>query len=88
MMHGLVDPECPGLTDVIGQEHDKERCDKIIDPLNIAASRVPHGPDKQDSLKTLLHNLLLKKLNLRVHSWDINRNLKCRENILYKGWVE
>ena len=39
------------LTDVIREEDDKERCDQVIDPLDIAAGWMAHGPDEEHTLK-------------------------------------
>lgn len=44
------------LTNVLREEHDKERGDQVIDALHIAAGWVANGPDKQDSLKNLGKN--------------------------------
>lgn len=60
------------LTDVVGEEDDKEWGDEVVDALYVATGRVSHRPDEQHPLKTLLHNLLLKQWNLRIHSRDID----------------
>ena len=31
-----------GLTDVVGEEDDKERCDQVINALHIATGRMAH----------------------------------------------
>lgn len=41
------------LTDKLRQEDDKERCDQIIDSLDITAGGVTDSPDKEDTLKHL-----------------------------------
>lgn len=66
------------LTDVVGKKDDKERRDQVIDPLDVPTGRVSHGPDKQDTLETLLHYRLLEQWDLRVHTRNINRYLTAR----------
>ena len=41
------------LTNVVGEEDDEERGHEVVDSLNVAAGRVPHGPDEQNPLETL-----------------------------------
>ncbi len=63
------------LTDMVGEKDNKEWSDEIIDALHVATGRMPHGPDEQHSLKTLLHNLLLEEHDLRIHSRHIYGDL-------------
>lgn len=44
------------LTNILREEHNKERSDQVIDSLYIAAGWVSDGPDKQDSFKDLGKN--------------------------------
>ena len=46
-------------TDVVGEEDDEERGHEVVDSLNVAAGRVPHGPDEQNPLETLYHKQTL-----------------------------
>lgn len=41
------------LTNVLKDVDNEERRDKIIDALNVAAGRMPDGPDEQNPLKDL-----------------------------------
>lgn len=41
------------LTDILKDEDDKERCDQVVDALNVAAGWVADSPDKQDPFKYL-----------------------------------
>lgn len=41
------------LTDELGQEDDKKRCDEVVDPLDVTAGWMTDGPDKQNPLKHL-----------------------------------
>ncbi len=56
------------LTDMVREEDNKEWSDEVVDTLDVAAGRVPHGPDEQHSLETFLYYLLLKEHDLRIHS--------------------
>ncbi len=64
------------LTYIVGEEDDKEWCDKVIDALDVAAGRVSHGPDKQNTLKTFLYDLLLEQRHIWIHTRNINGNLQ------------
>ncbi len=55
------------LTDIVREEDNKEGSDEVVDALDIAASRMSHGPDEEHSLETLLNYLLLEEGDLRVH---------------------
>ena len=72
-----------GLTDIVGEKNDKERCNEVIDALDIAAGRVTHGPDEQNPLETLLHYLLLEERDVRVHARNIDGDLQTVKEAKY-----
>ena len=41
------------LTDIVWEEHYEEWSDEIVDSLDIAAGRMPHGPYEQYPLEAL-----------------------------------
>ena len=43
------------LTNIVGEEDDKERSDEVVDSLDVAAGGVTHRPDEEYSSKTLLY---------------------------------
>ena len=55
------------LTNILREEHNKERSDQVIDSLYIAAGWVSNGPDKQDSFKDLGKNEGKQVPALAVH---------------------
>ena len=63
------------LTDVVGEEDDKERGHEVVDSLNVAAGRVPHGPDEQNPLETLYHKQTLG------YSENTEQDLRIRSKI-------
>lgn len=55
------------LTNILGEEDDKERSDQVVDSLHIAAGWVSNGPDEQDSFKDLGKNEGKQVPALAVH---------------------
>lgn len=62
------------LTNVLGEEHNKERSDQVIDSLYIAAGWVSNGPDKQDSFKDLEKNEGKQVPALAVHKGEAEKH--------------
>ena len=42
------------LTDVVGEKDNEEWSHQVINPLHIPTGWVPHRPNEQDPLKTLM----------------------------------
>ena len=66
------------LTDIVGEKDNKEGSDEVVDALDVAASRVSHRPDKQDSLEALLYYLLLEERDIWIHAGDIDGDLNVK----------
>jgi len=62
------------LTNILREEHNKERSDQVIDSLHIAAGWVSNGPDKQDSFKDLGKNEGKQAPALAVHKGEAEKH--------------
>ena len=57
------------------EEDKEERCDEVVDALDVARGRVPDGPDVEDPLHHLLHTSLLEQSHQRGHARDVYSDL-------------
>ena len=63
---------------VFGQKNCEKRRQQVVDALNVTGAWVPHGPDVENALKYLLHDLLLKYRYQRVHAWNVVQDLEAK----------
>ena len=71
------------LTDVFGEEHDKEWNNEVVNPLHIATGGMPDRPYKQDAFEKLIKKK--KKKNENKYEWKNIVNKKSSSSIIKKN---